>query len=253
MNRSLATLVATGSMLAILPAAAATSASTSPPPVLGHWQGTVKDVGGTRPISFRVVKVGSHFEIHDVKTKLQETCVDASNGGKQVVFTPAVTVPKAKIKSTGRFAGDQAESSVTGRVLSGGVKITGTANREADAITCSAPTGKFTAAPTPATVVYTAGRTGRTAKVKRGDTVELRLKGCFSSCGYSWVITTRPDRSVLKRTGSAIHSGSGATNQVHVFRYRAVGAGHTSLKAELRPPGTGVRAAKHFRLSVRVR
>jgi predicted secreted protein len=101
----------------------------------------------------------------------------------------------------------------------------------------------------------TAADNGKTARLNRGDFLRITLSE-NPGTGYAWRAVKRPTLSVLKllsdrfvappATNPPIAGAPGS----HVYRWRAIGRGTTSLKLQLFPPGQGTRPAQTFRLTV---
>jgi len=72
---------------------------------------------------------------------------------------------------------------------------------------------------------------GRTVQASPDQKVEVRVE-TNASIGYEWKLTTRPDQAVVAFEGQDLEAdepvqpGSGGTD---VFRFRATGAGTTSI------------------------
>jgi predicted secreted protein len=101
----------------------------------------------------------------------------------------------------------------------------------------------------------TAADNGKTARLIRGDILQVTLTE-NPSTGYGWRIVTRPSAAVLRLLSDRFVSPP-ATNPPtvgapgrHVYRWRAAGAGTTSLKLQLFPPGQGRAPVQTFRLTI---
>ena len=103
-------------------------------------------------------------------------------------------------------------------------------------------------------VVLTEADAGSTRQVKRGETVELRLKE-NPSTGYRWTIDVEPPGAATIAASSQEPGGSGlGANGVHVFEIAAKGSGAVTLSAKLWRSWEGEGAAverKSFLLEVR--
>ena len=89
---------------------------------------------------------------------------------------------------------------------------------------------------------------GDTVSIAKGATLVIRLKPADSgSPGYSWTASKKPSKSVLKLVSDKTVSSQ------QRFTYRGKAFGTTSLKLQYFPPGQGRKAAKTFRLTVKVR
>jgi predicted secreted protein len=114
------------------------------------------------------------------------------------------------------------------------------------AVACTVTLG-IAAAGTSAKSVDT-GDSGRTISVAEGESLVIRLKPANSgSTGYSWSVSDRPAKSVLKLVSDQ------TVGSQQRFTYRAKGVGRTSLTLRYFPPGRGAKAVKTFRLTVKVR
>jgi predicted secreted protein len=104
----------------------------------------------------------------------------------------------------------------------------------------------------------TARDNGKTARLNRGDVLQITLSETPGT-GYAWRAVKRPSAAVLRLLSDrfvappATNPPTAGAPGSHVYRWRAVGRGTTSLKLQLFPPGQGTRAAQTFRLTVVVR
>ena len=103
-------------------------------------------------------------------------------------------------------------------------------------------------------VVLTEADAGSTRQVKRGETVELRLKESPST-GYRWTIDVEPPDAATIAASSQEPGGLGlGANGVHVFKIAAKGSGTVTLNAKLWRSWEGEGSAverKSFTLEVR--
>ena len=103
------------------------------------------------------------------------------------------------------------------------------------------------------TTVATGKQDGKTVSVRAGGALEIRLKGCYGSCGYRWLTTHKPDPKVLRQLSSRIVAAQVTGRpEVQVIRYRAVAKGTTSLKLGYTGPGRGRKPEDSYTLTVRV-
>ena len=103
-------------------------------------------------------------------------------------------------------------------------------------------------------IVLTEADAGSTRQLKRGETVELRLKE-NPSTGYRWTIDVEPPGAATIASSSQEPGAPGlGANGVHVFRIAAKGSGVVTLNARLSRSWEGEGVAeerKSFILQVR--
>jgi predicted secreted protein len=105
------------------------------------------------------------------------------------------------------------------------------------------------------TVALTGRDSGRTLYLRKGDSIQITLAE-NSSTPYRWAFKTRPSARVLRLTESVYVPSPAPPGIVgrgghHLFAFKAVGTGTTSLQLVLRYLGTPSQNGGHFNLQIR--
>jgi hypothetical protein len=132
------------------PSAAAPAATPSPRLSLrlGRWTGTATDVAGKHAFSFRVVRRGRGFAIHDLRVSLQERCVDPLGKSPDTLADTAILVERIAVHSTGRFSLFEGDYGTTG-MFQGSRRVSGKVESAPIGLTCSGTQGTFRATAVP--------------------------------------------------------------------------------------------------------
>jgi predicted secreted protein len=104
------------------------------------------------------------------------------------------------------------------------------------------------------TVSVGASANNTTVHLKRGDALKITLKEVADG-GFAWRTLVKPKPAVLRGTASRfvapdLAPGAVGGEGTRVNRYQAVGQGTTRVRLGYFGPGRGVKAVKHFRLTV---
>jgi predicted secreted protein len=101
----------------------------------------------------------------------------------------------------------------------------------------------------------TAADNGKTARLSRGDILQVSLSETPGT-GYAWRIVKKPRTAILRLLSDrfvappATNPPTAGAPGRHVYRWRAVGRGTTTLKLQLFPPGQPTRPSQTYRLTV---